>query len=60
MNLAIFHQSTFENLKIGTFIESIYPKWKIYELKVYRELCGMTMKNDARIEEELLISLKLT
>ena len=25
-NLANFHQSTFESLKIGTFIESFYPK----------------------------------
>ena len=25
-NLANFHQSTFESLKIGTFIGSFYPK----------------------------------
>ena len=35
-NLANFHQSMFENLKIGTFIGSFYPKWKIYELKIYK------------------------
>ena len=35
-NLANFHQSMFESLKIGTFIGSFYPKQKIYELKIYR------------------------
>ena len=35
-NLANFHQSTFESLKIGTFIGSFYPKQKMYELKIYR------------------------
>ena len=34
-NLANFHQSTFESLKIGTFIRSFYTKQKIYELKTY-------------------------
>ena len=37
-NLANFHQSTFESLKIGTFIGSFYPKQKMYELKIYREV----------------------
>ena len=35
-NLANFHQSTFESLKIGTFIGSFYPKQKMYELEIYR------------------------
>ena len=35
-DLANFHLSMFESLKIGTFIESFYPKKKMYELKVYR------------------------
>ena len=35
-NFADFHQSTFESLKIGTFIRSFYPKQKMYGLKVYR------------------------
>ena len=35
-NLANFHQSTFESLKIGTFIGFFYPKQKMYELKIYR------------------------
>ena len=35
-NLANFHQSTFESLKIGTLMGSFYPKQKMYELKIYR------------------------
>ena len=37
-NLAKFHQSMFESLKIGTFIGSFYPKQKMYELKIYRSV----------------------
>ena len=32
-NLANFHQSTFESLKIGTSMGSFYPKQTMYELK---------------------------
>ena len=35
-NLANFHWSRFESLKIGTFIGSFYPKQKMFELKIYR------------------------
>ena len=35
-NLANVHQSTFESLKIWTFIGSFHPKQKMYELKIYR------------------------
>ena len=34
-NLAKFHQSTLESLKIQAFIGSFYPKQKMYELKIY-------------------------
>ena len=34
-NLANFHQSTFESLKIGTLMVFFHPKWKTYELKIY-------------------------
>ena len=34
-NLTDFHQSTFESLKIVTFIGSFYRKQKMYELKIY-------------------------
>ena len=35
-NLANFCQSTFESVKIGALMGSIYPKQKMYELKIYR------------------------
>ena len=35
-NLANFHQSMFESLKIGTLMGSFYAKQNIYELKIYR------------------------
>ena len=36
-NLVKFdHQSTFESLKIWTFIGFFYPKQEMYELKIYR------------------------
>ena len=35
-SLANFHQSMCESLKIGTFIELLYPKQNMYELKIYR------------------------
>ena len=35
-NLASFHQSMFGSLKIGTLMGSFYPKYKMYELKIYR------------------------
>ena len=39
-NLANFHQSMFESIKIGILMGSFYPKYKIYELKIYRgNLC---------------------
>ena len=39
-NLANFHQSKFESLKIGTLMGFFYPKQKMYELKIYSEdLC---------------------
>ena len=56
-NLTNFYQSIFKNLKIKTFIGSFYPKQKIYEIKIYRELCVMTMKNYAK--EELPCQFKI-
>ena len=35
-NLANFHQSMFDSLKIWTLMGSFYPKQKTYELKIYR------------------------
>ena len=57
--LVNFHQSTFESLKIGTFIRSFYPKQNIYELKIKGELSVMTMKNDAKFDQELTGQFKI-
>ena len=35
-NLASFHQSMFESLKIGALMGSFNPKQKMYELKINR------------------------
>ena len=35
-NLANFHQSMFESLKIGTLMGCFYPKQKIFKLKIYK------------------------
>ena len=44
-NLANFHRSVFESLKIGTLMGSFYPKQNMYELKIYRGvLCQDTEK----------------
>ena len=47
-NLASFHQSTFESLKIGTLMWSFYPK-----------LCVIARNNDAKFEEELTCQFKI-
>ena len=49
-----------ESLKIWTLMGSFYPKKKIYELKIYRGVsCIMTMKNDAKFEEEMTCRFKI-
>ena len=36
------------------------PKLKMYELKTYMRLtCAMTMKNDAKVQEELTCQFKM-
>ena len=59
-NSANFHQSTFENLKIGTLWDPFIQSRKCTSLKFTGELCVMTVKNDAKFEEELTVSSKLT
>ena len=39
-NLANFHQSKFESIKIGALIGSFYPKQKMYERKIYLGVLG--------------------
>ena len=46
--LEIFYQSTFESLKIGTFIGSFYPKLKVNELIIYRGV--MCHDNEGRFK----------
>ena len=43
-------------IKIGTFMESFYPK--CMSLKFTGELCVMTMKNDAKFGKELTCQFK--
>ena len=43
-NLANFHQSMFESLKIGTLMGSFYPKQKMQELKIYKGVLCQDIK----------------
>ena len=43
----------FTSLKIGTLVGSFYPKYRCVSLKFTEELCVMTMKKNAKFEEEL-------
>ena len=38
---------------------SFNPKLKKYELKIYRGVSAMTMKNDAKFEEEFTCNFKV-
>ena len=58
-NLANFHQSMFESLKIGTLMGSFYPKQKMYELKIHRGVLCHDMENDAIFEGELTCQFKI-
>ena len=50
-NLTNFHQS--ESLKTGISWDPSMQSRKCMSLKVTEELCVVTMKNDAKFEEEL-------
>ena len=58
-NLANFHQSMFESLKIGTLMGSFIQSRKCMSLKFTGEFCVMTMKNDTKFEEELTCQFKI-
>ena len=45
--------------KIGTLMASFRLKFKMYELKMYRGFCVMSMKNDTKFEEELTCQFKV-
>ena len=57
-NLANFHQSTFESLKIGTLMDTFIESRKCMSLKFIGELCLMKMKNDQKFEEKLTCQFK--
>ena len=52
-NLVNFHQSTFQSLKIMTLMASFYPKWKMYELKIYRGVLCNDNKEWCKIWREI-------
>ena len=58
-NLANFHQSMFGSLKIGTLKGPFIQSKKYMSLKFTGEFCVMTMKNDAKFEEELTCQFKI-
>ena len=47
-----------KSLKIGTLIDFLIQSRKLMSLKFKGELFVMTMKNDARLKEELTCSFK--
>ena len=58
-NLANFHQSTcLESLWLGTLMASFCLELKMYELKIYRGVGVMTMKNDPKLEKKLTCQFK--
>ena len=57
-NLANFHQSLFRSLKTGTLIRFIQSR-KCVSLKFTGEFHLKTMKNDAKIVEELTCLFKI-
>ena len=57
-NLENLHQRPLKSQKCD-FVTSFCPRLKMCELKIYREVCVMTMKNDAKIEEELTCQFKI-
>ena len=52
-NLANFHQSTWQITKVGLWWDPFIQSKKCMNLKFTEQLCVMTIKNDAKIEEEM-------
>ena len=57
-NMANFHQSTWKSQNYD-FDEFFYPNRKHMTLKSTEALCVMTMKNDAKFEQELTCHFKI-
>ena len=58
-DLANFHRSMFESLKIGTLVGAFTQSRKCMSLNFTGQFCIMTMKNDAKSEEELTCQFKI-
>ena len=58
-NFPSFYNSTFESLKIGTFIGPFIQSRKYTSLKFTGELCVTIMRNDEKFEEDLTCQLKI-
>ena len=58
-NLANFHQSTWKSQNWDFAWILFVQSWKFMSWKYIGELCVMTMKNYAKIEEELICQLKI-
>ena len=59
-NLANVHQGMSGSLKIEALMGSFYPKYKMYQLKIYRGvLCCDSEEYDRKFEEELTCQLKI-
>ena len=58
-NLANFHQSMSESLKMGLWWDPFIQGRKCMSLKFTRKFCVMKMKNDAKCEEEFNCYFKL-
>ena len=58
-NLANFHQSTFESLKLGLLLGPFIQNRKCMSLTFTGELCVIRMKNDAKFEENLTCQFKI-
>ena len=57
-NLANFHQSTFESLKIGALMGSSYPKQKMYELQTDRGLLRQENEKFYKMRREIDLSVQ--
>ena len=58
-NVAHFHQSIFESLKIETLMGDLFiQSRKCMNLKFTGEFCVLKMKNATNLEEELTCQLK--
>ena len=58
-NLANFHQSMFESLKLRFWWDPFIQSTKCMSLKFTGEFCVMTMKNDAKFDKELTCQFKI-